>query len=101
MAFHTKTMNKRSDRQLTPVSDDASAGLAPLSIIRTETVLSKLPIHALSKQKSVNIHIAETNDRGKTDLYWDVSPSRNYGEPRQMAYKVDTLVVNRRIDESP
>jgi hypothetical protein len=92
-------MRQQSDHHTKSMGNETSLSLVPLSIVRTETVLSKLPIHSLSKQKSVNIHICRTNDQGKVDLYWEVSPSRNYGEPRQLAYKVDTLIVNRKIDE--
>jgi hypothetical protein len=75
------------------------ARLAPASIIRTETVLSKLPIHNLAKKGSIKIQIVRKGANGQVELSWRVSPSRDYGEPRQLAYKIDTLIVNRRIDE--
>jgi hypothetical protein len=75
------------------------ARLAPASIIRTETVLSKLPIHNLAKKGSIKISIIRKGPNGQVELSWRVSPSRDYGEPRQLAYKIDTLIVNRRIDE--
>ena len=74
-------------------------GLAPLNIIRTETVLSKLPIHNLSKKGKVDIQITRKNGAGQVDLKWEVSYSDRYGQPRQLAYKIDTVMVNRRIDE--
>ena len=40
------------------------------------------------------------DEAGESDLYWSVSPSRDFGEPRQLAYKLDTLLINRRIDEA-
>jgi len=73
--------------------------LAPLDVIRTETVLSKLPIHNLTKRGSVDIHIDRKNDAGEVELRWKVDPNPAFGEPRQLAYKLDTLVINRRIDE--
>jgi hypothetical protein len=76
------------------------AQLAPASIIRTETVLSKMPIHNLSKKGSINIHIVRKGAAGQVDLSWRVSPSRDYGEPRQLAYKIDTLIINRKIEEA-
>jgi hypothetical protein len=76
------------------------ANLAPGSIIRTETVLSRMPIHNLAKKGSINIHIVRKGADGQIDLSWRVSPNRDYGEPRQLAYKVDTLIINRHIDES-
>jgi hypothetical protein len=72
--------------------------LAPLNIIRTESVLSRLPIHNLSKG-SGSIRILRKDANGKIDLQWEISPSKNFGEPRGLAYKLDTLIVNRRIEE--
>ena len=77
-----------------------SAQLAPLQIIRTETVLSKLPIHNLSKTGSFEIQIVRKNGRGEVELRWEVSYNSRYGPPRQLAYKIDTIVINRRIDEN-
>jgi|TARA_B100000315_G_scaffold258114_1_gene309124 hypothetical protein len=73
--------------------------LAPLDVIRTETVLSKFPIHNLTKRGSVDIHIDRKDDAGEVELRWKVDPNPAFGEPRQLAYKLDTLVINRRIDE--
>ena len=70
-----------------------------LSIIRTETVFSRLPIHTLSKKGDISIHITRRNDEGETELYWEVAPNQKYGAPRQLAYHLDTLVINRRLDE--
>jgi hypothetical protein len=78
-----------------PVSDD----LAVANIIRTETVLSRMPIHNLAKRGRVDIRITRKNPAGEVDLKWEVSHSDRYGQPRQLAYKIDTLIVNRRIDE--
>src|SRR5947209_1261598 len=79
--------------------EEQFSDLVPLNIIRTETVLSKLPIHNLAKKGTINIHIVHKDERGKTDLLWKVSPNRDYGEPRALAYKLDTIVINRRIDK--
>src|SRR5258708_35418887 len=87
--------------QTTPTEiEDQLLELVPLAVIRTETELSKYPIHNLSKKGSVNIHIIHNDAKGKADLIWKVSPNRDYGEPRALAYKIDTLVINRRIDEA-
>src|SRR5579862_7664590 len=72
---------------------------ASLDIIRTETVLSRLPIHNLSKKGSVNIQILKTTAEGKVELKWIVSYSDRYGQARQLAYKLDTIVINHHIDE--
>jgi len=70
---------------------------APLTVIRTETVLSRLPIHTLAKQGNVPIHITRTNSHGELELHWRVSPNAAYGVPRQLAYKLDTIVIQQRL----
>lgn len=82
-------------RAITPPVESAA-----LDIIRTETVLSRLPVHNLSKQGSINIQILKKADAGEIELLWKVSPSRDYGEPRQLAYKLDTIIINQRLDEA-
>lgn len=69
-------------------------------IIRTETVLSRFPVHNLSKKGNIDIHIVHRNRRGEVELRWEVSFNERYGQARQLAYKLDTLVVNRRIEEA-
>jgi hypothetical protein len=73
--------------------------LSPLNTIRTETVLSKFPVHNLAKKGRVDIRIVRHASSGAVELKWEVSHSDRYGQPRQLAYKLDTLVVNRRLDE--
>lgn len=90
-----QTQSQPSHLPATPQEQD----LAPLNIIRTETVLSKLPIHNLAKKGSINVRIIKKNDQGQIELLWKISPSRDHGEPRQLAYKLDTIVINRRLDE--
>jgi hypothetical protein len=75
--------------------------LTPINVIRSETVLSKLPIHNLSKKGRVAISIKRKNAAGAVALRWEVSYSEKFGQPRQLAYKLDTLLVNRRIDDEP
>jgi hypothetical protein len=70
-----------------------------LDIIRTETVLSKLPIHNLAKKGRVDIRIIRTTPTGAVELKWEVSYNERYGQARQLAYKLDTIIINRRIDE--
>src|SRR5437016_526875 len=72
---------------------------AALDIIRTETVLSRLPIHNLAKKGNVNIQILKTAADGKVELKWIVAYSDRYGQARQLAYKLDTIVINHHIDE--
>src|SRR5450755_2169534 len=72
---------------------------ATLDIIHTETVLSRLPVHNLAKRGNVNIQILKTTADGKVELKWIVSYSDRYGQARQLAYKLDTIVINHHIDE--
>jgi hypothetical protein len=81
----------------TPHEDAATDPLAPLTIIRTETVLSRLPLHNLAKKGRVPITITRKNTQGEIELYWQVSPNPAYGEPRQLAYKLDTIVIHQTI----
>jgi hypothetical protein len=72
---------------------------ATLQRIRIETVLSRFPIHTLSKTGKVDICITQKGEKGEHKVYWKVTPNSAYGEPRALAYKLDTLVINRRFDE--
>src|SRR5262245_17502985 len=74
---------------------------APLSILRTETVLSRFPIHTLAKHGRVTIRIRRTTVQGDLDVRWDVSYNEHYGPPRQLAYKLDTIVINQLLDTVP
>lgn len=78
----------------------SATDLVPFQIIRCETVLSRLPIHNLAKHGRINIEIKKRNESGAVGLLWEVSYNERYGAPRQLAYKLDTLVINRRIEEA-
>jgi hypothetical protein len=78
---------------------ESIGGLAPIRVIRSETVLSRLPIHNLSKTGNVQIDIARRTAKGELKFHWAVSYSAKYGPPRQLAYKLDTVVINRRLSE--
>lgn len=74
--------------------------LAKIVPIRVETLLSQHPIHKLSKDKRpIQIKLTRENERGKIETTWKVSPNAEYGHPGELAYKLDTLVINRLIDE--
>jgi hypothetical protein len=77
-----------------------NSGLFPLNTIRTETVLSRFPIHRLSKRGHINIEIKETNADGELRTRWKVSYNSEYGQPGAFEYKLDTLLINRRIEEA-
>lgn len=73
---------------------EASLEIIPKDIIRTETVLSRFPIHRLSKSGKVSIEIKLHNSQGELTTRWKVK-----NPPDPLAYKIDTLIINRRIDE--
>jgi hypothetical protein len=79
---------------------DKENTLLPLSVIRTDTVLSRYPIHNLAKTGEIDIEIQRKNENGEIDVRWEVSHNSKYGHPRQLAYKLDTIVVNRHIEEA-
>src|SRR3954447_10829616 len=74
--------------------------LMPLNVIRVETALSRFPVHRLAKQGTIDIEIREQSEDGELLIRWEGDSSRRYGQPGPLAYKVDTLIVNRRIEEA-
>jgi hypothetical protein len=74
--------------------------LLPLNTIRTETVLSRFPIHRLAKRGEISIEIKEALPTGEIKTKWEVDYPKKLGQPGPCAFKVDTLIVNRRIDEA-
>lgn len=71
-----------------------------LDIIRTDTVISRLPAHNLFGQGTVNIQINRKDAEGHTKLSWKVSFNSDVGEAGQLAYRLETLIINRRLDEA-
>jgi hypothetical protein len=74
--------------------------LAPLNVIRVETALSRYPVHRLAKQGTIGIEVRETSEAGDVLVQWKVSHNSEFGQPGPLAYKIDTLIVNRRIEEA-
>jgi len=74
--------------------------LMPQNVIRVETAMSRYPVHRLARQGVASIEIREESADGATLLKWEVSPNSSYGQPGPLAYKIDTLIVNRRIEEA-
>jgi hypothetical protein len=92
-------MTPSTTQQRTQSAASTTTALVPLNLIRTETVLSRLPIHNLSKKGQVQIHITVKNAQGQVELSWQVSPNLAFGAPRQLTYKLDTLVINKKLEE--
>src|SRR6185295_3054764 len=61
------------------------------------------PVHRIARRGHVSIRIIEREtggDGGRIKLYWKVDPNDKVGEPGPLAYRVDTIVVNRCLDEA-
>src|SRR5580700_9667587 len=80
---------------------NAGMDLAPLNRIRVETAFSRFPVHCLAKKGTVVIDLQHSSDGSQTPTLWKDSYNSEYGQPGPLAYKIDTLIVNRRIDEAP
>jgi hypothetical protein len=70
-----------------------SSELFDTEAFRVEAVLSKLPIHILNEEYIEPINIQ------KPGISWEVSPGR-WGMPGSLAYKIDSIFINHRIDET-
>lgn len=96
-------MEQNQNNQPTPETEaeqeHVEAELVPIARIGVETELSRYPVHNLAKTGKVDIHITKKRTDGQVDLKWEVSFSDKYGQARQLAYKLDTILINRRIDE--
>lgn len=66
--------------------------------IRVETALSRFPIHRLAKKDTVTIDLQQFGENGAPDFKWEVTYNQKHGQPGPLAYKVDTLIVNRQIE---
>jgi hypothetical protein len=87
-----------SDREGQPMTEQLE--LIPQNTIRIETALSRFPVHKLARQRGgILIDIKEATSAGEIKTRWKVSYNSEYGQPGALAYKVDTLIVNRRIDD--
>src|SRR3954466_1594563 len=83
-----------------PNPEQSEPELAPLNPIRVETALSRYPVHCLAKRGMVNIELSEGDGHGQTTFRWEVDYGQKHGQPGPLAYKIDTLVINRRIEEA-
>jgi hypothetical protein len=75
--------------------------ILPPNPIRVETALSRYPVHRLAKHGDICIDINEKNEHGEIAIKWEVNYVGKFGQPGPLAYKLDTLIINRKIEESP
>ena len=74
--------------------------LPPLDRIGVAAVLARYPVHRLSRQGVAPIEIRETGSDGEVVVRWEVGWHSKYGQGGLLAYKLDTLIVNRKLDEA-
>src|SRR6516165_2619772 len=68
--------------------------------IRVETALSRFPVHRLAKHGEIAIDIREQNESGEVSIQWEVTHNSKFGQSGPLAYKIDTLTINRKIEEA-
>lgn len=70
--------------------------------IRVEMVSTEMPVHQLTKRGEQEIRIIRRQRHGgQVSMYWKAEPNPAVGRPGQLAYHLDTWVINRRLDEIP
>jgi hypothetical protein len=79
---------------------EATSDILPINPIRVETGLSRYPVHRIAKHGEIAIDIRERNQNGEVSIRWEVNHIPKYGQPGPLAYKIDTLIINRRIEEA-
>jgi hypothetical protein len=63
---------------------------------------TEMPVHQLSKKGEQEIRIIRRPPNGgQVTLYWKVEPNVAVGHPGQLAYRLDTWVIKRRLDQLP
>ncbi len=92
--------NPNTEKTRIQTSGEDQGNVVSINGIRTETAFSQYPIHQLSKQETHKIRIIRRDSTGgQIEFKWQVSPSEDFGHPRQLAYKLDKLIIDRKIDE--
>ena len=91
--------NGKGKNNFMSLSNSQSAGTG-MDVIRIETALSRYPIHRLASKGIVDIDIHRKDAKGATTMSWSVDYGNRHGQPGPLAYKLDTLVINRKIDEA-
>ncbi|AGA31700.1 hypothetical protein Sinac_7671 (plasmid) [Singulisphaera acidiphila DSM 18658] len=73
--------------------------LVPVNTIRVETAFTRYPMHRLARKGNIEISISDGDERSG-ETRWEVDYSKKHGQPGPLAYKLDTLIINRRIEEA-
>ncbi len=91
LLFSSIETEKMSDLPATTKTETPSV----LNAIRTETALSRFPCHRIARKGKVDIELKNQ----ASAVLWLVDYSSRYGQPGPLAYKLDTLIINRKLDE--
>jgi hypothetical protein len=83
-----------------PSSKSRGELLTPLDRIGVAAVLARYPVHRLSRHGAMPIEIREASADGQALVSWGVGWHNKYGQGGLLAYKLDTLIVNRKLDEA-
>ena len=67
--------------------------------IRVELLSTEMPIHQLAKRGVAEIRILKRKRGGQIQVQWRVDYNLNVGRPGQLAYRLDTWVIKRRLSE--
>ncbi len=73
--------------------------LVRIAAIRVEPLLSSYPFHQLAKRAQGGISLRTPADDGEINTSWEVTANSKYGHPGPLAFKIDKLIVDRRIDQ--
>jgi hypothetical protein len=79
---------------------ETTRDILPPSPIRVETALSRYPVHRLAKHGDIVIDIRVANEQDEVLIKSEVTHISKYKQPGPLAYKLDTLIINRRIEEA-
>jgi hypothetical protein len=90
-----KTPKKNAVGAANDNSEQSDAQTDALTVLRAETALSRFPMHRLTKG-AVEIELVNQ----ASAVLWRVDHNSRYGQPGPLAYKLDSLFINRRIEES-
>ena len=69
--------------------------------IRVELLSTEMPIHQIAKGGDEEIRIMRRKSAGQIELQWRIDYNPAVGRPGQLAYRLDTWVIKRRLSELP
>jgi hypothetical protein len=79
-----------------PILDPAVEEIDP---IRVAPISVEMPVHQIAKRGAEEIRILKRERGGRIEAQWTVDYSAAVGRPGQLAYRLDTWVIKRRLSE--